>query len=218
LFVEKRNRVNLQASFKPMTHLDFIAQQLTQQSIAVVDDAFDSDMLTSLREEAMNDYMEGEFHAARIGKGIEKQRIQEVRSDRVKWHERSQASEALERYWSWIDTLRMHLSEYFRVHMERTEMHFAVYPKGAFYAPHYDQFRETSNRVFSVILYLNPSWQAGDGGELRVIRDDGSTEEFAPLHGRLICFRSDVVLHEVLETSVPRISLTGWMRRDPLIF
>jgi SM-20-related protein len=101
--------------------------------------------------------------------------------------------------------------------LERTEAHFAVYPRGAFYSRHLDQFKEHSNRIFSVILYLNEQWQDGQGGELRVFTDHGAVD-YARLFGRLIIFRSDAVEHEVLETFETRISLTGWMRRDAFVY
>ena len=77
-----------------------------------------------------------------------------------------------------------------------------------------DQFRDQGNRVFSLILYLNKDWKPADGGQLRVYNDDGTFYDIQPIHGRVVCFRSDQILHEVLEANKPRISLTGWMRRD----
>lgn len=193
---------------------EIIAEQILSKSIAVVDDVLDQSILDSLGQEALTEYRLGEFKEANIGKGIAKQRISEVRGDKVYWLNRVDASESLEIYWHFVDGLRTYLSEYFRVHLERTELHFAVYPIGAFYTPHFDQFRDHGNRVFSLILYLNQQWKKGDGGELRVHEGGTSYYDVEPLHGRLVCFRSDQVLHEVLEAKKPRVSLTGWMRRD----
>ena len=197
---------------------DGLMEQLLDTPWVIIDDALPTTILDALREEALTEYREGEFRAAQVGKGIEKQRIQEVRSDKVRWLERTEATLAQHAYWEMMDQLRMQLSGFFRVHLERVELHFAVYPIGAFYAPHLDQFREQSNRIFSVITYLNPDWKPGDGGELRIHLPQGDHLDIQPLHGRMICFRSDVVMHEVLEAHAPRISLTGWMRRDPLIY
>jgi SM-20-related protein len=201
-----------------MHNFSTLDEQLEARSYAVLDLVLDEGILNALRTEALDEYRAGEFHEAAIGKGIAKQRMQEVRSDQVLWLDRNTASKAQAAYWALMDALRIHLSNYFRIHLERTELHYAVYPTGAYYSAHLDQFRAHSNRVFSVITYLNPEWKIGDGGELRIHHADGRFDDIEPLHGRLICFRSDEVLHEVLLANKPRVSLTGWMRRDPLIF
>lgn len=171
-----------------------------------------------LYAEAEEAYHLGDFEAAEVGKGIAKQQITELRNDQVKWLYRNQASDAVESYWRFLDKLRNYLSNYFRIHLERTEIHFAVYPKGSFYAKHKDQFKTGGNRIFSIILYLNPKWEPKDAGELRIYLDDDSVLDISPKMGRLVCFRSDQVLHEVLVSNAPRLSITGWMRRDPLIY
>lgn len=195
-----------------------IAEELLAHSICVSDNIVTEATVLALKQEAVDDYNQGEFEKAMIGKGIEKQRIDEIRGDKVRWLEKEQATTAQADYWQWIDGLRTYLSDFFRIHLERTELHLAYYPKGAFYSRHLDQFKGQSNRIFSIILYLNQDWKPGDGGELRVYHPDGSIQDFAPLGGRLIIFRSDEEEHEVLEAVAPRVSVTGWMRRDKLIF
>lgn len=194
-----------------------IAQQLLSRHIAVEDRVLEGNVLDALLREALGEYEEGRFREAGVGKGPERQRISEIRGDEVRWLGRENATAAQAAYWTFLDGLRTYLSEFFRIHLERTELHFAIYPKGAFYTRHLDQFRDFSNRIFSVILYLNPDWKPGDGGELRVYHNGESHTDFAPLHGRLVCFRSDTVEHEVLGTVKTRVSLTGWMRRDKLV-
>jgi hypothetical protein len=62
-------------------------------------------------------------------------------------------------------------------------------------------------RKLTAILYLNPDWKAGDGGELRLYLDDdrdgggGDGErcvDLSPAGGRLVLFWSDEIPHEVL--------------------
>ena len=192
-----------------------IGRRILEQGIAVCDDVLSTSVLAGLREDALRELKEGNYRPARVGKGIRRERIVEVRTDRIRWLERATATDAQLAYWAMVDELRRGLSSFFRVHMERTEAHFAVYPEGAFYARHFDQFRGVGNRILSVILYLNPEWVPGHGGELRVHPPEGVPVDYAPLHGRLIVFRSDEVDHEVLVSHRQRVSLTGWMRRDP---
>lgn len=191
--------------------------QLDTHGFSLTDRFIDNTILDQLRVEALEEYEEGRFKPAAIGRGLVKNQIEEIRGDRVKWLDTKVATKAQTTYWEVMDELRVYLSNYFRIHLERTEVHFAVYPKGAFYAKHLDQFQGASNRIFSVILYLNDQWVEGHGGELRVYNSNGLFTDYAPLMGRLVIFRSDAVEHEVLVANQARISLTGWMRRDPLL-
>lgn len=195
-----------------------IANELLNHSISISDNIFSESLISALKLEAELNYEKGEFKAAKIGKGLEKQRISEVRGDEVKWLEKSEATDCQLEYWDFVDGLRNYLSGFFRIHLERTELHLAYYPQGAFYTKHLDQFREHSNRVFSIILYLNTDWKNDDGGQLRIHNQDQSYYDIQPIGNRLVVFRSDAIEHEVLVSAAPRISLTGWIRRDNLIY
>lgn len=96
------------------------------------------------------------------------------------------------------------------------EGHFAVYPKGGFYKAHLDRHRETSDRIVSVILYLNADWKPGDGGELKLWITPGNKEGdfiiIEPRMGTLVCFLSEDFWHEVLPAEKTRASITGWFR------
>lgn len=205
--------VHLQITMNLNESLD----QLLENDYFIVDGFLPELIADQLREEALELREEDEFRKAKIGKGIQKQRISEVRSDLVHWLNRDEASGAQEHYWQAIDDLRTKLSDFFRIALVRTEMHFALYPKGAFYDRHFDQFQGSSNRIFSVILYLNESWKSGDGGELKIYSKSGE-QLIEPLHNRFICFNSEMLEHEVLVCNAPRLSLTGWVRRDEFLF
>ena len=93
------------------------------------------------------------------------------------------------------------------------EFHFALFDNGSFYRKHLDQFQDNSSRQFSMITYLNANWQAEDGGEL-CIYDGEATQKIAPTNRKTVFFKSNELVHEVLETHKPRLSVTGWLRRD----
>lgn len=135
-----------------------------------------------------------------------------IRGDQIAWLEDSQ-SEFLDQL---IANLMKELSEYFRCHLERFEGHFSYYAPGTRYQAHYDQSSapgsETTDRVFSFILYLNDGWQKFDGGELRLLLDKNSID-IEPRLGNFVIFRSDTILHEVLETRAGRWAVSGWFRR-----
>jgi len=98
----------------------------------------------------------------------------------------------------------------------------ATYRKGTEYHCHKDSYDgEDNQRVLTVLLYLNPNWQPGDGGELRIFGtlqeagrrtlDKGSYVDIAPLCGRLVMFRSRDVWHAVREPREKRWALTLWV-------
>jgi SM-20-related protein len=62
-----------------------------------------------------------------------------------------------------------------------------------------------------MIMYLNSNWQKDDGGEL-CIHHEHILQTISPENGKLVFFKSDELLHEVLTTNVPRMSITGWLK------
>ncbi|MCF8276790.1 MAG: 2OG-Fe(II) oxygenase [Flavobacteriales bacterium] len=190
-----------------------IAEQLDRHAIAIVDDILPEFVLKELLSDARQLLNEGDFEPAHVGRGVAVQRIKEVRGDKIKWLEKENLTSAQTEYFIFLEQLREHLSNYFRISLPWFECHLATYPVGSFYTRHIDQFRETNNRIFSVILYLNVDWKAEDGGQLRVYEGDEFVD-IQPIIGRLVCFRSDLVPHEVLTTNRTRFSITGWLRRD----
>ena len=173
-----------------------IAEQLDRHAITIVDNLLPQQVLQQLLSETKALLGEGEFHPAHIGHGVAEYRISEIRGDRIMWLEESALTAHQKLYFDFLDELRAYLTNYFRIALPWQECHLATYPSGSFYTRHFDQFRETNNRIFSVILYLNQDWKPDDGGELRVY-EDGGYYDIEPKMGRLVCFRSDLVEHEV---------------------
>jgi Rps23 Pro-64 3,4-dihydroxylase Tpa1-like proline 4-hydroxylase len=59
-------------------------------------------------------------------------------------------------------------------------------------------------RKLTAILYLNPAWKEGDGGEIRLfVKDEEEVKpvDLSPVGGRLLLFWSDEIPHEVLPTA-----------------
>merc|ERR1711974_141251 len=69
-------------------------------------------------------------------------------------------------------------------------------------------------RKVTILLYCNPSWTPGGGGQLRVWgpfqAGTGPSREIAPLSGRLVAFMSEEIWHEVTESTQERFALTLW--------
>ena len=84
----------------------------------------------------------------------------------------------------------------------------AAYPAGAYYRRHYDSYGGVDiPRRVTVLIYLG--WSPRLGGALRAYLKSGATD-IAPEPGRLVCFFSQEVEHEVLPTLRKRTCLIGW--------
>ena len=153
-----------------------------------------------------------QFHAAGIGREQERHVNDFVRRDRIRWLDRGHAPVVF--YLDWAEQLRQRLNQELFLGLFDYECHYAHYPKGAFYKRHVDAFKGLSNRRLSTILYLNPSWQAGDGGELVMYAGEGQAvlETVSPAFGSMVLFLSEEFPHEVLPAKRSRYSLTGWFR------
>jgi len=76
---------------------------------------------------------------------------------------------------------------------------------------HYDNPGPPNNRAITCLLYMNPSWKPGDGGELVLQPFLAPAETIAPTMDRLVLFKSDRCLHRVMPTSAERFCCTFWL-------
>lgn len=193
-----------------------VANELLESGYSIQTDAFPATLLNNLLTSCLEKYNEGEFHQAKIGQGLEQQKITKIRGDKVLWLSPTDSIE-IEHFFTAINALRDELSNFFRISLRRTEAHFAVYPEGSFYKRHLDQFKGSNERIFTFIIYLNENWKSENGGQLRLYTNNEEFIDIEPAFGKLVCFRSDLFEHEVLKVHTKRISLTGWFRADELI-
>lgn len=151
------------------------------------------------------------FQRAQIGRASGVRLEDEVRRDWTKWFEPADLSETQKEIWSVLEGLRGELNRSLFLGLWDFEGHYAVYPPGAFYKTHLDRFKNDSKRTVSVVFFFNSDWDlARDGGGLRL--EVGPDQIVSPEAGTLVCFLSDRIPHEVLETKRERFSFAGWMR------
>ena len=170
-----------------------------------------------LREECREAEQNGEFHRAGVGRGAQLQVREEMRGDKVLWLRTDAAYVEQSAYLAKLELLRLALNQRFFLGLFEFEGHFAIYPEGGFYRPHLDRHAGTQSRVVTAILYLNPDWKLGDGGELKLWTDTGEKcgpfVLIKPRMGTLVCFLSGDFWHEVLPAHKTRMSITGWFRQ-----
>ena len=184
---------------------------LAENDFVRIDDFLPVNLLAVVREFFQK--QETQFSPAKVGQARIEQRVPEIRSDMTYWLDRQRDAE-MNDFFLLVEDIMERLKLELFLSLQGFEFHFALYPSGGFYKPHVDQFDARSNRMISVIIYLNEDWQPKNGGELRIHKEDMHTD-VQPILNRAVIFRSDCVLHEVLPASKPRRSLTGWLLKRP---
>lgn len=137
----------------------------------------------------------------------------DVRRDEISWFEPEALSAAQDDLWKKLDVVRLELNEALYLNLIDVEGHYAHYFPGGFYKKHLDRFRTDDARTISIIVYLNPYWVIGDGGELLIFDGEKILEKVEPLAGTIVCFMSDRIEHEVATSVKDRRSFAGWMRQ-----
>lgn len=186
---------------------------LSKENFLVIDDFISNEELDIFLANFQEHLKEDDFKKAGIGTGHDFQLMTSVRGDYICWLNRERDHELAD-FFLKADEVVTVLNRYCFLSLSGYEFHMAHYPTGTFYKRHLDQFSHRSNRLISVILYLNKHWKKGDGGELKLFID-GEEREIEPIAKRIVFMRSDLVEHEVLTTMKDRYSLTGWLLYQP---
>lgn len=76
---------------------------------------------------------------------------------------------------------------------------------------HYDNAGPPNQRAITCIVYLNPAWCPGDGGEIVLAPFLRPQVVISPLHRRAALFRSDLLLHRVLPARAARFCFSIWL-------
>lgn len=152
------------------------------------------------------------FHAAQVGRGAVKQRIDSIRGDVINWLDADNSTD--QAYLACMEDLRLGLNASLYLGLFDYECHYAIYGEGDGYAKHLDALQGKRNRILTTVLYLNEDWQACDGGELVVFEPTGKSviATVKPTFGTMIIFLSESFPHEVLLSRATRRSIAGWFR------
>lgn len=193
-------------------HLPQIIDDLANQGWSRLKDFLPQTLTLELAAECRARAEKGALSPAGVGRGHGLAVREGVRGDQIQWLEPGQ-NLACDQYLAAMDELRQALNQAFYLGLEDYESHFALYPPGSFYQKHLDRFRDDDRRTVSAVFYLNPDWQADQGGALRIYPEGKASRDLAPLAGSLVLFMSAELPHEVLPASRERLSLTGWFRR-----
>lgn len=197
--------------------VDQLLSDIDRQGWSVTSGFLERETALRLMRECEGAWENGEFRKAGVGRGESLTIREDIRRDEVMWLQTDALSVEQQAYLAELELLRLALNQRFYLGLFEFEGHFAIYPEGAFYKAHLDRHAGTSERLVTVILYLNPDWQPGDGGELKLWTTpgdkDGDFVLIEPRMGTLVCFLAGDFWHEVQPAKKTRMSITGWFRR-----
>ena len=188
--------------------------QLANDDYLIIDEFLSENLFREVSRYLHEQLDNHDFKKAGIGALNEYQIKSSIRGDFVYWLDKKQDVKIGELF-NLIEDIISMLNRLCFLNLSGYEFHLAHYPSGSFYKKHFDQFKERSNRIITIIIYLNENWHAGDGGELKVYLDQDRSVNIEPYKNRCVIFKSDMLAHEVLLTNKSRYSLTGWLLHQP---
>jgi SM-20-related protein len=193
---------------------ELLIRGIVENGYAICDNFLDKMEVENLLKTLSTRYEQGNFKQASIGKYSEVQKNIDIRGDEILWLDNQSIDLAervlLDKNQEFIN----YLNQTCFLGIIDSEIHFAKYAKGKFYRRHRDSFQTKKGRVLSVIYYLNFNWVQENGGNLIIYDSKSGIEEaitITPLAGRMVCFESEKLDHEVTEALLDRFSVTGWL-------
>ena len=150
--------------------------------------------------------------AAGIGNHQVKDADQKMRGDKIYWMDKSHDNIFEQEFLQRVDDFIEYLNRTCYTGINGYEFHYAVYEEGSFYKRHKDQFKNDSDRKYSLISYLNNNWLEEDGGQLVVYHNE-TAQTIQPRSQTAVFFKSDEMEHEVTLANRSRMSITGWLKR-----
>lgn len=188
-----------------------IATDLQEKGYSIRTHALPEKLADALLKQLQNKHLE-QLKPAGIGREQHHSTDHSIRSDNIFWINNDYP--AGKDWLIWAEQLQQYLNRRLFLGLFSFESHFAHYPPGHFYQRHVDTFKGQSNRILSLVTYLNSDWTTDDGGELVLYSNSEETLgiKVTPATTTLVIFLSEEFPHEVLPARRDRYSIAGWFR------
>lgn len=187
-----------------------ITNALVADGYIILPHAMQNPLSAKLLEEAKE---RNNYKRASISRTLNQHIDDERRRDKISWldHDNGVQSEFL----NFAEGLQTYINKELFMGIRYFESHFAIYEEGDFYETHLDAFKDSKNRVVTVVYYLNENWSEGDGGALVIYdEEENFLQTVVPHADTMVVFLSDRFPHEVLKANKTRYSIAGWFRVD----
>ncbi|WP_299776444.1 2OG-Fe(II) oxygenase [uncultured Formosa sp.] len=193
-----------------------IIDDLLSQQYSIVDNFFDVNEVSKLRDSILLKSEEDAFKKAAIGNRLNETIVKSIRGDVILWIDEQCINAAETLFFNKINDLVTYLNRTCFLGLLHKEFHYAIYPKGTFYKRHLDTFQNDDRRKLSFVCYLNDEdWKPENGGELVIYTNENGVaveKIIYPFPGRVVIFESQILEHEVKPVNTQRLSITGWLK------
>ena len=195
------------------SQFDLLIDTYLENKIGIDADFLSERLSHGLQQNILQLQEDGMMNAAGIGNNEIKDANQKMRGDKIYWLDKSHENIFEKEFLQQAENMIEHLNSTCYTGINDYEFHYAVYDEGSFYKRHTDQFKNDSNRKFSLISYLNKDWLEEDGGQLWVYQQD-DVQKILPHSQTAVFFKSNEMEHEVTKANRPRMSITGWLKQQ----
>ena len=198
-----------------------ILHTLAKYGFCVVDNLVPSELAEKTLEEIRRSYhTSGKFAPGKLSNGAMNRmsRLDDIRGDSVMWLDGSNDEHVfLLQVAKQMNKLALSLYHANGIAMNRvskSKVMVSCYDgNGKGYKKHIDSPRDDSLKL-TFIYYLNKNYEKRHGGCLRIHTDSRSVD-ISPEFGKLVIFRSDTLVHEVLPAYIRRFAFTTWYMEVP---
>jgi SM-20-related protein len=191
---------------------DQLIDSYLDNNIGIDDNFLNAPLCDGLRQNILRLQKDELMTAAGIGNNDIKDTEQKMRGDKIYWLDKSHDNVFEQEFLSQVEDFITYLNQTCYTGINGYEFHYAVYEEGSFYKKHKDQFKNDSNRKYSLVNYLNNNWMEEDGGQLVVYQND-TAQKIQPHAQTSVFFKSDAMEHEVIKANRSRMSVTGWLKQ-----
>lgn len=190
---------------------DLLIDSYLESEIGIAPFFLSKKLSAGLRQNIMQLQQDNLMNAAGIGNNEIKDANQKIRGDKIYWLDKKRKNVFEQEYLTLVEDFIERLNSTCYAGINAYEFHYAVYEQGSFYKRHKDQFKNNSDRKYSLVSYLNDDWMEEDGGQLQVYQNN-TVQKIQPQAQTTVLFKSDETEHEVLVASRSRMSITGWLK------
>ncbi len=191
---------------------DLLIDTYLENKVGIDIDFLTEELSAGLQQNILQLQKDGLMTFAGIGNEKVMDTKQKMRGDKIYWMDKSHDNVFEQQFLNLIEEFIDRLNSTCYTGINGYEFHYAVYGQGSGYKRHKDQFKNDSNRKFSLINYLNNNWAEEDGGQLMVYQN-GTPQKIQPQSQTAVFFKSDEMEHEVITANRSRMSITGWLKQ-----
>ncbi len=192
---------------------DLLIDSYLENNIGIDIDFLTPELSAGLQENIAQLQKDDKMTFAGVGNEVVMDTKQKMRGDKIYWMDKSHDNIFEQEFLFQMEGFIDRLNSTCYAGINDYEFHYAVYEEGSCYKRHKDQFKNDSNRKYSLINYLNNDWLQQDGGQLMIYQNNES-QTIQPHSQTAVFFKSDEMEHEVTLANRRRMSISGWLKQS----